>query len=279
MMLTERQRHAVLGGLLLASVAALLATLAAHYRYFLAVQVFPPGARTIIIGGGLRTDALSVGNHTLTFRGRTRTGQAISTTTSFTVDPHPGGGGGTGGGGGGESGGGGEELAPARGRRARRHVPQLPATVTEVGPPIITTAERTGRSAPRLVGDQSFSSDRQRHGLRTGLLLAHGRVRAEYVIAARPGDYLVELTAQHDRPAPVQIAVYVNERPWKVVTFRRGNGRFEQLPVGILRNFSRGTLTLRFVNDYFDAAQFGATEDERHDRNAFIDEIRLTLIE
>ncbi len=278
MRLTTNQRHALLGGTLLVGVLVTVVLLVRAYGPFVRVQVLAPGPVTVVVGGNLRTDPLSVGAHTIRFQARTQSGQMLSDQVVFDVDERPGGGGG-GGGGGGEGGGGDptEERSEKKGEKKR--LPEIRATVVIAGPSRHVEGERTAVSAPALVGDQSFSSDRQRHGSRTGVLLAHEKVRAEYRVVVPRRKYLLEITAQHDRPAPVRIAVSVNGRSWKVVEFKRGNGRFATLPVGILRNFSGGTVAFRLLNDFFDRTAFLASDDERHDRNAFIDKFTLTPVE
>lgn len=275
MSLTDTQRHALLSGLLVASVLALLAVLGQTYFTYLRVQVAPPSReRVVVIGGQLPTEGLSVGEHLLEVGVRTASGERGGRRVAFHVDARPAGGPPPGGP---VGDGGPPEAEPRRGKK--RVIRELGATVVEKGPVRIIPAERTPQSAPTLVGDPSFSSNQQRHGPITGTLLAHSRVRAEYLVSTPVGKYLVELAAQHDRPAPVKIAIAVNGKTWKVVTFAKGNGKFERIPVGILRNFAGGRISLRFLNDFFDRDRFLETEDERYDRNAFIDEIHLTPVE
>lgn len=218
--------------------------------------------------GGQLAAGLPVGNHTLEFRSRTSSGTPVHATRQFTVTARPGGGG--------AGIGGGEEPPPAPGRR--EHVSQIGITVERTGSRIALPAEEGNGSTVTLVGDSPFSSTKQTLGNIVGTLLAHDRVRAEYRVSVPRGRYLLELRAQHDRPAPVRIAVLVNGKTWKIVEFTKSNGKFETIPVGILQDFSGARISLRFLNDFFDRPRFLATQDERFDRNGFIDAILLTPV-
>lgn len=113
-------------------------------------------------------------------------------------------------------------------------------------------------------------------GKLTAVKLAQNNAVLEKKIATVPANYYLEVQVRNDRPGSdaVKIAVYLNNRAWKVISLdkKKINNGFSTYRVGTLRNFKGATVRFRFLNDVFDKAR---PTDEDSDRNAFIDWWRL----
>jgi hypothetical protein len=107
---------------------------------------------------------------------------------------------------------------------------------------------------------------------RVAKLAANTSILSKQVRADR-ADYWLDIRARHDRPGPVDLAVYVNNTAWKVIRLDRADNQFRTHRVGLLRDFTSATIQFRLLNDDFDRAD-PANEDK--DRNLFIDWWRLT---
>ncbi|MBI4021765.1 MAG: hypothetical protein HY372_00225 [Candidatus Andersenbacteria bacterium] len=156
------------------------------------------------------------------------------------------GGGGGGGGGGGDDGGGEPQRPPSR---------------------TITFQAETGH---RLSG--SFSGIEKDSG-RTVIKLAHPGAVLQRRVSVPAGNYRFLLTAKHDRPGPVDIAIFVNNRLVKIVRLDKNDNAYRTHEALKLNNFSGGTIRFQFRNDAFDRRHPTAAEA---DRNAYIDKWALT---
>lgn len=166
--------------------------------------------------------------------------------------PPPGtgnGGGGNGGGGNGGNGGGGNGGGESSNEESNRpqHSAQFPAA--------------TGH---KISG--SYSGLR-RDGNLTVAKLAHSRARLERKVSVPLGDYWLFLYAKHDRPGPVKLAVYLNNRAWKVIELAGNDDKYRVHRVGLLRGFRSGTIRFRLLNDAYDRSM---PTDEKTDRNLYI---------
>lgn len=89
-----------------------------------------------------------------------------------------------------------------------------------------------------------------------------------------PADnYWLDVRVKHDRPGPVKMAVYLNNRAWQVIALTKADNKYYTHRLGLLRNFRQGTIRFRLLNDTFDRRQ---PSDEEKDRNLFIESWRLT---
>jgi hypothetical protein len=75
------------------------------------------------------------------------------------------------------------------------------------------------------------------------------------------GNYWLYFDAKHSLPKPVKVAVYVNDKAWKVVTLDNGDNQYRVHRAGLLRVFKGSKVSFRLVNDGSGA----------NDRNFFID--------
>ena len=153
---------------------------------------------------------------------------------------------------------------------------EVPLVVTVLERPRTQEAEKS----VTLRGDPRYSSANQPDGKRTTVLLAHERVQAQYHLALPQGNHLVEITAKHGMAGPVKIILRVNGKRWKTVTFGKNNNAYERKAVGILSNFSQGTLSAQLVNDAFTCTkdQLRSGQTAGCDRNAQVDALTFTRV-
>lgn len=106
--------------------------------------------------------------------------------------------------------------------------------------------------------------------------LAHPRAILAKKVTTSPGNYWFELHARHDVPGPVRVAVYLNNRAWKVFTLDKNDNRYRTHRVGLLRNFQGATIRFRFrfLNDRFKLDPSGNYRSDL-DRDFHIDWWRL----
>lgn len=84
----------------------------------------------------------------------------------------------------------------------------------------------------------------------------------------QPDDYWLFISAKHDAPAPVHLAVYVNDKAWKTLLLDKGDNKYRTHRVGLLRGFRTGRIKFRLVNDTYNKAQ---PENENEDRNLYLE--------
>lgn len=83
----------------------------------------------------------------------------------------------------------------------------------------------------------------------------------------QPDDYWLFINAKHDAPAPVHLAVYLNDRAWKTFLLEKGDNQYRTHRVGLLRDFRNGRIKFRLVNDVYDKSD---PDNENADRNLYI---------
>lgn len=105
------------------------------------------------------------------------------------------------------------------------------------------------------------------------VVLAHPQAVLERKVTVAKNNYYLDLHARHDRPGPVKVAVYLNNRAWKVIVLDKNDNRYRTHRLGALRNFSGGTIRFRLLNDTYDRAN--PTNADK-DRNLHVDWWRLT---
>lgn len=110
-------------------------------------------------------------------------------------------------------------------------------------------------------------------GSRRVATLAHPRARLSRAVTVPRGDYWLDVNAKHDRPGPVDMAIYLNNRAWKVIRLGLNDNAFRTHRVGRLRNFAGGKIHFRMLTDQYDRSNPG---NEETDRNLHIDWWRLT---
>lgn len=135
-------------------------------------------------------------------------------------------------------------------------------------------AERTfvyqAEDSSKVTG--SWSGVRQ-DGQRRVVKLAHQRARLSHQVAVPAGNYWLDINAKHDRPGPVDVVVYLNNRAWKVIRLGLNDNVYRTHRVGLLKNFSGATVQFRPLTDKYDRAN---PANEERDRNLHIDWWRLT---
>lgn len=107
---------------------------------------------------------------------------------------------------------------------------------------------------------------------KTTVVLAHARAILERTVKLDPANFWLEFRVKHDRPGPVYVAVYLNNRAWKVIALTQNDNQYRTHRVGLLRNFSGGKIRFRFLNDLHDKND--PTNADK-DRNFHIDWWRL----
>lgn len=145
------------------------------------------------------------------------------------------------------------------------------------GGPEVTACQPVSRQYQAENGHQvsgSYSGPVTQNGTRV-VKLAHGRAVLEKKITVARGDYWLEARLRHDRPGPVYAAVYLNNRPWKVVKLAGNDDQYRTHRLGLLRNFSGATIRFRLLNDAYDRAN---PSNEATDKNFFIDWWQLTSV-
>jgi hypothetical protein len=118
----------------------------------------------------------------------------------------------------------------------------------------------------------SYSGIRKDGGL-TVVTLAHAKARLAKKVAVVKDSYWLYVNVKHDKPGPVDMAVYLNDKAWKVLRLDKGDDRYRTHRVGLLRNFSGGTIRFRFLNDAYDKSD---PTNEAKDRNFHIASWGLT---
>ncbi|MGH9857525.1 MAG: hypothetical protein ACRD4B_06745, partial [Acidobacteriota bacterium] len=103
--------------------------------------------------------------------------------------------------------------------------------------------------------------------------LAHGKAALARSVRINRNDYWFDVRVKHDRPGPVHMAVYLNNRAWKVIKLNKADNKYYTHRVGKLRDFQGGTIRFRFINDTYDRSN---STNEAADRNLFVDWWRLT---
>ena len=164
-------------------------------------------------------------------------------------DDTDGGGDGEGDNGGGDGGGGGEEEVQARPVRTYAFAPHKGHAISG-----------------------AYSGVREDSGL-TVVTLAHEGARLAKKVAVPRDSYWLYVNAKHDKPGPVDMAVYINNKAWKVIRLEKQDNRYRTHRVGLLRNFTGGTIRFRFLNDVYDKAD---PTNEAKDRNLHIASWGLT---
>ena len=110
-------------------------------------------------------------------------------------------------------------------------------------------------------------------GSQTVVTLAHAKAALSKNMSVPADDYWLDIRAKHDRPGPVKLAIYINNKAWKVISLDKNDNRYRIHRVGLLRNFSRGNIRFRFLNDVYDKNN---PTNADTDRNLHIDWWRLT---
>lgn len=139
----------------------------------------------------------------------------------------------------------------------------------ELSAPVRTFAFSPDRGH-RVYG--AYSGIRSDKGLSV-VTLAHARAGLEKKVSVSRGDYWLYINAKHDRPGPVDVAVYLNNRAWKVVRLDKNDDRYRTHRIGLLRQFSGGVIRFRFLNDIYDKSD---PTNEAKDRNLHIASWGLT---
>ena len=62
-------------------------------------------------------------------------------------------------------------------------------------------------------------------------------------------NYWLYIDAKHGVPKPIKVAIYVNNKAWKVVTLDKGDNRYRVHRAGLLRVFKGSKVHFRLVND------------------------------
>ncbi len=88
------------------------------------------------------------------------------------------------------------------------------------------------------------------------------------VVRVTRENYWLYITARHDQPEPVQVAVYIDGQAWKVLTMEQGDNKYRIHQVGLLRSFAGSEISFKFINDVYDRQD---VTNEVTDRNFFID--------
>ncbi|MEX1997654.1 MAG: hypothetical protein WEA04_03185 [Candidatus Andersenbacteria bacterium] len=113
----------------------------------------------------------------------------------------------------------------------------------------------------------------QKSGSQTVVKLAHPGAVLERQVTAPRDNYWLDVHVRHDRPGPIHMAVYLNNRAWKVIKFDQNDNKYRTHRIGLLRNFAGARIRFRLLNDTYDKAN---PANEELDRNLFIDWYRLT---
>ena len=103
--------------------------------------------------------------------------------------------------------------------------------------------------------------------------IAHGRAILEGRVSVPRNNYWLNIRVRHDQPGPVDMAVYLNGRAWKTVRLTKADNNYYTHQVGLLRDFSGGTIRFRLLNDTYHTSR---PTDEDTDRNLFVDWWQLT---
>lgn len=118
----------------------------------------------------------------------------------------------------------------------------------------------------------AYSGVREDSGLKV-VTLAHSTARLAKKIVVPRDNYWLYVNVKHDKPGPVDMAVYLNNKAWKVLRFDKNDNKYRTHRVGLLRNFSGGTIRFRFLNDTYDKSD---PSNEVKDRNLHIASWGLT---
>lgn len=104
------------------------------------------------------------------------------------------------------------------------------------------------------------------------VVLGGSNASVERKVTVARGTYYLEVHAKHDKPGPVNMVVYLNNKAWKVVKLDKNDNKYRTHRLGLLKNFSGGTIRFRLLNDTFDKKDPANTDK---DRNLHIDWWRL----
>ena len=98
--------------------------------------------------------------------------------------------------------------------------------------------------------------------------IAHEKASFGKKVQVPRSNYWLYINAKHDKPGPVDVAIYVNNRAWKVIRLDKNDNRYRTHRVGRLRNFANATIRFRFLNDVWDAND---PNNANKDRNLHVD--------
>lgn len=113
-----------------------------------------------------------------------------------------------------------------------------------------------------------------KEGARTVARLAHPSAVLSKKVQTPADNYYLDVQVKHDKPGPVDMVVYLNNRPWKVIRLDKADNKYRVHRLGQLRNFKGATISFRMRQgtDMFDRTN----PIEDNDRNLFIEWWRLT---
>lgn len=103
---------------------------------------------------------------------------------------------------------------------------------------------------------------------RVAVRLAGNTSTVKKVVRVTRENYWLYITARHDRPEPVEVAVYMDGQAWKVLKMEQGDDKYRMHQVGLLRDFAGSEISFKFINDVYDRQN---VTDEGTDRNFFFD--------
>jgi hypothetical protein len=103
--------------------------------------------------------------------------------------------------------------------------------------------------------------------------LAGGSSMLKKTVKVTRDNYWLYVTARHDQPAPVQAAIYLDGRAWKILTLDQGDDKYRMHQVGLLRDFGSGEISFKFLNDVYDQQDIN---NEKTDRNFWLDSWALS---
>ncbi len=93
-----------------------------------------------------------------------------------------------------------------------------------------------------------------------------------FFIAPKEGCWELSVQAQHDSPAPVNLAIWLDNIQLGTLSFANGDQSWDDLSVYVTVTPNSHWLRINFVNDFLD-------EQTRTDRNAYIRSVSLNPIE
>jgi hypothetical protein len=85
-------------------------------------------------------------------------------------------------------------------------------------------------------------------GKRRVVKLTAAQPRLDQKVSTKAGNYTLEMTARHDKPGPVRVAVYLNGKAWKTVVLDKNDDKYRTQQLGQLKNFKGGTIGFRIIN-------------------------------
>lgn len=69
-------------------------------------------------------------------------------------------------------------------------------------------------------------------------------------------NYWLYINVKHSTPKPIKMAIYINNKAWKVITLDKGDNQYRTHRVGLLRSFKGSKVSFRLVNNQKDNALF-----------------------